>query len=82
MKCFRNMSLVVAVALITVMKKQKHEQQILKSLSLPDFVRENIDDRLRSYLNAIALNGYSKKKIRKVTVLGNKGTFIINDHEL
>ena len=67
------MSFLIAVALNSVMQNHVRKKQILNSLSLPDFVRQDIDARLKPYLSAISLNGFSKRKIRKMTVLGNKG---------
>ena len=71
------MSLLIAVALNTTMHDHVQRREILDSINLPEFVKQNTQTRLKAYLNAISLNGFSKKKIRKVIVLGNKG--IIQD---
>ena len=71
------MSFIIAVALNTVSFDHKHKKEVLPSLSLPDFIKQDTDVRLKAYLQSILLNGYSQKKIRKVTVLGNKGNNVI-----
>ena len=75
------MSFLIAVALNSYMRKHAHRKEILNSLSLPDFVQQDIDTRLKAYLRAISLNGFSKQKIRKMIVLGNKGKikFLISE---
>ena len=70
---YRLMSFVIAAAINTIDPTHENREQILKYLVLPDFVKEDPNVRLKAYLQAITLNGYSKKKIRKVTILGNKG---------
>ena len=78
------MSFLIAVALNSYMRKHAHRKEILNSLSLPDFVQQDIDTRLKAYLRAISLNGFSKQKIRKMIVLGNKGKikFQISESQL
>ena len=70
---FRNMSLLIAAALNTTMQNHEQRKDVLNSINLPDFVKQNTHARLKAYLIAISLNGFSKKKIRKLIVLGNKG---------
>ena len=48
---------------------------ILNKLMLPDFVKQDIVGRIKPYLEAIEIDGCSRIRIRKVIVLGNKGTF-------
>ena len=67
------MSFLIAVALNSFMREHPHRKEILNSVSLPDFVQQDIDTRLKAYLSAISLNGFSKQKIRKMIVLGNRG---------
>ena len=68
-----NVSFVIATAINTIDPEQENREQILSYLSLPDFVKEDLNVRLKAYMKAVTLYGYSKKKIRKVTILGNKG---------
>ena len=72
------MSFIVAIALGMVEPNHQHKQQIFKLLTLPDFVKEDADQRLKVYLEAIQLDGYDEKKIRKMIVLGNKGSWLSN----
>ena len=72
------MSFIVAIAVGIVKPNYQHQQQIFKLLALPDFVKEDADQRLKVYLEAIQLDGYDEKKIRKMIVLGNKGSWLSN----
>ena len=69
------MSIIVAVALNVVDPNHRNRRMILRLLSLPDFIKSGNGDRFKAYFEAILLNGYSEKKTRKITVLGNKGTY-------
>ena len=69
------MSIIVAVALNVVDPNHRNRRKILRLLSLPDFIKEGNGDRFKAYFEAILLNGYCEKKTRKITVLGNKGTY-------
>ena len=69
------MSIIIAVALNVVDPNHRNRRKILRLLSLPDFIKSGNGDRFKAYFEAILLNGYSEKKTRKITVLGNKGTY-------
>ena len=71
------MSFAIAVALTTVDPDHKNKNQILRFLALPDFVKQDTNVRLKAFLQAVSLTGYSQKKIRRVTILGNKGLYLI-----
>ena len=70
------MSFVIATALNLVDPKYHNRRQILDSLMLPDFIKNDTGAKFKSYFNAILLNGYSQRKVRKITVLGNKGIYL------
>ena len=66
------MSLTIALAYI-VQPRLPKERRILKLLTLPEFVKEDLIQRFIPYLRAVELDGYDNRIIRKMIVLGNKG---------
>ena len=40
---------------------------------LPDFIKKNPGTKIKGYMQAIELDGYSDTKIRKLVIPGNKG---------
>ena len=73
------MSIIFAMALEIVQPNHPYKRQIYNLLSIPDFVKDDIDQRLEAYIEAIRLDGYDIKKIRKMIALGNKGIiFYVN----
>ena len=68
------MSLTIALALCMDQPKYPKGHRILNLLSIPEFVKEDLQGRFMPYLHAIELDGYDMRKIRKMIVLGNKGT--------
>ena len=54
------------------------KKSILSKLSLPPFIKEDLNSRLKPYLEAVQLDGYDKRKIRKMIMLGNKGILCLS----
>ena len=69
------MSFVVAVALNIVAPNHRNRRQIFDLLVLPDFIKGDTGTKFKAYFQAILLNGYRQQKVRKITVLGNKGKY-------
>ena len=67
------MSFVIVIALNIVDPNHLNRHKILDSLTLPDFIKNDTGAKFKAYFRAIMLNGYSQQKVRKITVLGNKG---------
>ena len=72
---YRLMSFVVAVALNIVAPNHRNRRQIFDLLVLPDFIKGDTGTKFKAYFQAILLNGYRQQKVRKITVLGNKGKY-------
>ena len=70
------MSFVIAIALNIVDPNHLNRRKILDSLMLPDFIKNDNGAKFKAYFRAIMLNGYSQRKVRKITVLGNKGIYV------
>ena len=51
--------------------KNEDAEKIEEYLDIPDFVKEDLSERLIPYLRAIQLDGYEKYKKRKLMIVGN-----------
>ena len=71
------MSALIAVALRTLKEEfgDADRNAIFPCLNLPEIVKMNLDQSVKAYLNAIDLDGYDERIIRKMMVKGNRGTF-------
>ena len=67
------MSLTIGLALTVIDPNHKEKDRIMSVLDIPNFVKQAFDERFIAYMRAIRLDGYDKRKIRKMIVLGNKG---------
>ena len=70
---YRIMSSVIATALNIAAPKHPNKNQILDLLLLPDLIKYDNGSKFKAYFQAILLNGYNQRKVRKVIILGNKG---------
>ena len=60
----------ISVALVKNMQK---DHPALKSLDIPDTVKDNLQYNLKPYLHAVNLSGIEKNTIRKMMIVGNTG---------
>ena len=70
---FRIMSAVTASALVVEENKGLDVRNILSNLDVPDVVKMALRSNLKSYLEAIQVDGFEDKKKRKVYMIGNTG---------
>ena len=69
----RVMSAVIASASVVDNRRGVDIEDTVANLDLPDVVKAAVKSNLKSYLEAIKIDGYEGKKKRKVFVFGNTG---------
>ena len=70
------MSAVIALAILVVGCNETFETDIRRYLYLPEIVKDNLPRNLIPFLEAIELDGYEERKIRKMMIVGNTGKII------
>ena len=63
--CFRVMSAIIATALVVMEPKGIDADTAISNLDLPDVVKAALKSNLKSYLEAVKIDGYETQKKRK-----------------
>ena len=66
------MAAVIATAFVIISPATLDESSW--NLDLPKDIKDNMKYRLLEYLRALAIDGYEKRRKRKVFIVGNTGT--------